>query len=126
MKGECMAIFEAGKGAFVGDAQPLPAAAPLDLSHLARQTLDDREIEVEVLTLFVRQATLARQEILSATIEERRRLAHTIKGSALGIGAFAVADAAVAIEANPWEDDLSGLLAARIREACDFIASLHC
>ena len=69
----------------------------IDIEHLQRMTLGERELEREVLMLFVQQSTdlLARLEKLP---REGASLAHTLKGSALGIGAFAVAEAAESLE----------------------------
>jgi HPt (histidine-containing phosphotransfer) domain-containing protein len=71
---------------------------PIDLVHLARMTLGDRSLEREVLQLFDRQASM-----LIARVREGSRcavgaLAHTLKGSARGIGAGRVACAAEAVE----------------------------
>jgi HPt (histidine-containing phosphotransfer) domain-containing protein len=75
----------------------VPDGPALDLDHLARMTLGERELEREVLTLFAQQSTdlLARLEKLP---REGASLAHTLKGSARGIGAFAVAEAADNLE----------------------------
>jgi HPt (histidine-containing phosphotransfer) domain-containing protein len=80
------------------DSPPLAPEGPaLDLDHLERMTLGERELEREVLMLFVQQSAdlLARLEKLP---REGASLAHTLKGSARGIGAFAVADAADDLE----------------------------
>jgi HPt (histidine-containing phosphotransfer) domain-containing protein len=80
------------------DSPPLAPEGPaLDLAHLERMTLGERELEREVLNLFVQQSAdlLARLEKLP---REGASLAHTLKGSARGIGAFAVADAADDLE----------------------------
>lgn len=80
------------------DSPPLVPEGPvLDLDHLERMTLGERELEREVLTLFVQQSTdlLAR---LGKLPREGASLAHTLKGSARAIGAFAVADAADELE----------------------------
>ena len=75
----------------------VPDGPALDLDHLARMTLGERELEREVLMLFTQQSTdlLARLEKLP---REGASLAHTLKGSARGIGAFAVAEAADNLE----------------------------
>ena len=75
----------------------VPDGPAIDLDHLARMTLGERELEREVLTLFAQQSTdlLARLEKLP---REGASLAHTLKGSARGIGAFAVAEAADNLE----------------------------
>ena len=80
------------------DSPPLAPEGPvLDLDHLERMTLGERELEREVLMLFAQQSAdlLARLEKLP---REGASLAHTLKGSARGIGAFAVADAADDLE----------------------------
>jgi HPt (histidine-containing phosphotransfer) domain-containing protein len=80
------------------ESPPLAPEGPaLDLDHLERMTLGERELEREVLRLFAQQSAdlLARLEKLP---REGASLAHTLKGSARGIGAFAVADAAECLE----------------------------
>lgn len=74
-----------------------PIDSPLDLDHLSRMTLGDAELEQEVLAMFAEQAVrlIAAMVALPA---EAGALAHKLKGSARGIGAFAVADAAASLE----------------------------
>jgi HPt (histidine-containing phosphotransfer) domain-containing protein len=78
-----------------------PPLAPddpaIDLDHLARMTLGERELEREVLTLFAQQSADLLQR-LERLPREGASLAHTLKGSARGIGAFAVAEAAENLE----------------------------
>ena len=75
-------------------------ARPIDLVYLSRQTLGERELEVELLGLFERQAGLILRQIdLAATSRSGQDLAHTLKGSARAVGAGAVADTAAAYEA---------------------------
>ena len=71
---------------------------PIDLVHLARTTLGDRGLEREVLQLFDRQATLLIARMRSAAPAGIATLAHTLKGSARGIGAWRVARAAEMLE----------------------------
>lgn len=75
------------------------AERPVDLVHLSRQTLGDRELEREVLDLFERQS-LAMIKRLREAVNARTwaEAAHTLKGSARGIGAFGVAEAAERVE----------------------------
>jgi len=80
------------------ESPPLAPEGPaLDLDHLDRMTLGEKELQREVLMLFTQQSAdlLARLERLP---REGASLAHTLKGSARGIGAFAVADAAEDLE----------------------------
>jgi hypothetical protein len=76
-----------------------PDDRPLDLVHLARMTFGDRSLEREVLQLFDRQATLLIARMRSAPAGSVAALAHTLNGSARGIGAWRVARAAEAVEA---------------------------
>lgn len=79
------------------------SAAVLDLAHLSRQTFGDQGLESELLTLFERQAAqfAARLAEPRRPGDERSRgdLAHTLKGSARAVGAFAAGVAAEAYEA---------------------------
>lgn len=99
-------------------------ARPVDLVHLARQTLGDRALEQEVLALFVQQATTARDQIATASETERLRLAHGLIGSARGIGAFAIADCAAEIERNPDDSQVLARLAGLVDEMRDFVAAI--
>jgi HPt (histidine-containing phosphotransfer) domain-containing protein len=75
-----------------------PGDGPIDFEHLQRMTLGDAAIEQEVLTMFSTQsATL--MHTLAAMPSDAGALAHTLKGSARAIGAFAVAEAATRLEA---------------------------
>ena len=74
-----------------------PVDSPLDLDHLSRMTLGDAALEQEVLAMFAAQAIRLRAA-MTALPAETGALAHKLKGSARGIGAFAVADAAAGLE----------------------------
>lgn len=75
-----------------------PDDGPIDFQHLDRMTLGDAGLEQEVLAMFVAQS--ARLVSTLATMpSDAGALAHTLKGSAGAIGAFAVADAAERLEA---------------------------
>lgn len=80
-------------------AQPAAESeVAVDLMHLAQMTLGEPGLEREVLALFIRQAQLLLPRIRCGTGPIAAAGAHTLKGSALGIGAFAVARAAEAVE----------------------------
>jgi HPt (histidine-containing phosphotransfer) domain-containing protein len=64
---------------------------------LRRMTLGDAALEREVLTMFSVQASRL-SGALAAKPADAPALAHTLKGSARAIGAFAVADAAAHLE----------------------------
>jgi HPt (histidine-containing phosphotransfer) domain-containing protein len=73
---------------------------PLDLVHLARQCLGDRELEAELLGLFRLQARALTAKLLSERLsfEAKTKIAHTLRGSALAVGAGRVASTARRIE----------------------------
>jgi HPt (histidine-containing phosphotransfer) domain-containing protein len=72
----------------------------IDLVHLARQTDGDDALEAELLIMFDRQAEklVERVKVVELSRKARADVAHRLKGSALAIGAFAVAHAAGALE----------------------------
>jgi hypothetical protein len=70
----------------------------IDFKHLSLMTLDDRELENEVLELFDRQAGMLLARMAGATPAVIAAQAHTLKGSANGIGAWDVANAAADVE----------------------------
>ena len=74
-----------------------PIDSPLDLDHLSRMTLGDAELEQEVLAMFAEQAVRL-MAAMAGLPADAGALAHKLKGSARGIGAFAVADAAESLE----------------------------
>jgi HPt (histidine-containing phosphotransfer) domain-containing protein len=74
-----------------------PDDGPIDIAHLRRMTLGDAALEREVLNMFSAQASRLLQA-LAARPPDASALAHTLKGSARAIGAFAVGDAAAHLE----------------------------
>ena len=108
-------------------APPLvPADQPIDLAHLSRMTLGERALECEVLALFDRQAELLLPRIRAGAPAVVAAAAHTLKGSARGIGAWRVERAAEAVEAaGPVEFAAAvGALEAAIAETKAAIAHL--
>lgn len=71
---------------------------PIDLVHLSRMTFGDRALEREVLQLFLRQSSQIVAKLAKADADTLAQLAHTLKGSGAGVGAWAVADAATVLE----------------------------
>ena len=88
--------------------QPEPA---IDLAHLARMTMGEGSLEREVLTLFGRQAGLLLERMRAAPPPAMAAFAHTLKGSARGIGAWQVAEAAGAVELLAPSDDRAAVAA---------------
>ncbi len=85
----------------------VPAQRPIDLVHLSRMTLDDRALEREVLALFDRQMLLMMERIGASARDVAAAAAHTLKGSASGIGAWQVARAAADLESAAKDGDNS-------------------
>jgi len=83
------------------NSKPAAAEAPetaIDRAHLARMTFGDRSLEREVLSLFDRQAAMLIERMRAGKPAAIASLAHTLKGSAAGIGAERVARSASAAE----------------------------
>jgi HPt (histidine-containing phosphotransfer) domain-containing protein len=97
---------------------------PVDLVHLSRQTMGDRQLEQEVLSLFLRQLDNIDNRLAEADEAERRRIAHALVGSARGVGAFAIGDCAAEIEKGGYTPRIAGRLQRLVSEANDFIASI--
>ncbi|MDO8400248.1 MAG: Hpt domain-containing protein [Bradyrhizobium sp.] len=93
-----------------------PDDGPIDLEHLRRMTLGDAGLEREVLAMFAAQ-TVGLIGALAALPPESGALAHTLKGSARAIGAFAVADAAARLEAAFQKGDDPAPSLAGLRDA---------
>jgi HPt (histidine-containing phosphotransfer) domain-containing protein len=83
-------------------ATSLPArkqmSTSIDQVHLERMTLGDRSLEREVLEIFARQTAMTLERITGAGPARAAAAAHTLKGSARGIGAWRVAEAAERLE----------------------------
>ena len=101
------------------------AKNPVDLVHLSRQSLGDRSLENEILRLFHSQSKLYLERLECATTAEERKLAaHTVVGSARGLGAWKVAKEAELVEkACARGCDVSALRAA-VDEANAYIEAL--
>jgi HPt (histidine-containing phosphotransfer) domain-containing protein len=110
-------------------ASPIAARpSAIDLEHLANMTLGERSLEIEVLRLFERQAELLLARMREVGPEGVATLAHTLSGSAKGVGAWRVAAAAEATECAvkehaPLDPAMAGL-AASVAEARRAIAGL--
>jgi HPt (histidine-containing phosphotransfer) domain-containing protein len=81
-----------------------PDDGPIDFEHLSRMTLGDPALECEVLTMFVAQSARLVDQ-LSGLPADAGAIAHTLKGSARAVGAFAVAEAAEQLETALSEAD---------------------
>jgi HPt (histidine-containing phosphotransfer) domain-containing protein len=72
--------------------------AAIDTEHLSRMTLGELTLQREVLALFDRQADMLLPRIREGAPATAAASAHTLKGSAVGIGAFKVARAVEEVE----------------------------
>lgn len=99
-------------------------ARPIDFAHLSRQTMGDKELEAEVLRLFAREARQLTERLASEPAAARPQIAHRLKGAARGVGAFAVAAAAEALEADPDDGGRVAAVLSSVIEAADFICGL--
>ncbi|MBB4569815.1 Hpt domain-containing protein [Rhizobium leucaenae] len=96
----------------------------IDLVHLAKQTMGDKALEVEVLQMFARQARSCLQEIGSGDRKRAMAASHRLKGAASAVGAFKVADAANALESDVGDAAHMAAVTACVIEAENFILKL--
>jgi HPt (histidine-containing phosphotransfer) domain-containing protein len=69
--------------------------APIDLDHLNRYVFGDKALLAEILGIFKEQAASLSARMTPAMEDEAWHLAaHTLKGAARGVGAWALGDAA--------------------------------
>ena len=99
-----------------------PALVPeqiIDREHLGRMTLGDRSLEGEVLRLFERQADMLIDRMANATPANIKALAHTLDGSARGVGAWRVSQTAKDVERAVAENADIGVAIAALKSAVD-------
>ena len=111
-------------------SDPKPA---IDMTHLATYTQGDRELEVELLTMFLPSAQGYIDDMATANIAGDGvawwRAAHSLKGVALGVGAGEVAALAEVAEghredpADARVDDIADLQIA-MKRVRSFVAAL--
>ena len=70
---------------------------PIDLVHLSKFTMGRRDLEAEILGLFRQQLAVSLQKLADLAkqpVDDKawKEAAHTLKGSARGVGAWALAD----------------------------------
>src|SRR5215468_7922006 len=106
-------------------APPLSPGEPaVDLAHLARMTFGEKGLEREVLELFEHQANMLLAHMAAEEPRMVGALAHTLAGSASGIGAWRVAEAATALE-RAAEVPGTGALAGLIDHLGAAVAEVH-
>lgn len=107
-----------------GEGAARKGTRPVDLDHLASQTFGDRTLEAEVLAMFCQQAQSVCDRLKQAEPAMRATLAHTLKGSSRGVGAFGLASLCEALENTPADTRLAAQIKAEVIRVCDFIAAI--
>jgi len=101
---------------------------PIDLVHLARRTMGDKDTEEQVLNLFARQARQCVNQLCGSNhlIASRDRLAviRTLRGSASSVGAFSVCKVAECLERNLHDGLLHDALSEAVLDVENFISGL--
>ena len=92
----------------------------IDTEHLSRMTLGELSLQREVLALFDRQADMLLPRIRQGAPAMAAASAHTLKGSAVGIGAFKVARAVEEVE----QAQALKIRGAQIGAAIDMLAAM--
>ena len=104
---------------------PCPSKVrPIDLVHLAKQTMGDKALEIEVLQMFARQARACLGEIASGEPKKVAGAAHRLKGAASAVGAFRVSETAEMLEDNAGDAASMAAVGAAVVEAENFILKL--
>lgn len=104
---------------------PCPSKVrPIDLVHLAKQTMGDKALEIEVLQMFARQARSCLIEIGSGEAKRVVAAAHRLKGAASAVGAFRVSESADTLEGNAGDAACMAAVGAAVVEAENFILKL--
>jgi hypothetical protein len=128
-----LAADSTGKRIDIAAEAPPARAGTIDRAHLTRMTHGERDLEREVLELYAAQADILlgrilRGDLVQTSVAAIAAVAHTLCGSSRGVGAWQVADAAAAVEADVAEgrDAAASVerLAAAIRAAQADIAAL--
>lgn len=100
------------------------AARTVDYEHLKVQAAEDVGVMREVLQLFLVHTEQLLAELSNATDEKSwKQLTHTLKGSARGVGAFGVADAAAEAERAILDKSKIDALNAAFAQARAFISA---
>jgi HPt (histidine-containing phosphotransfer) domain-containing protein len=107
-----------------GEGNEVSTSRPINLAMLNRQTLGDRELELEILSMFSHQSGELADLLKNAAGDERKRVAHKLKGAARSVGALSVAEEAAAIEGDPSDTRALGRLIDNVAEVRDYISSI--
>ncbi|MEM8686647.1 MAG: Hpt domain-containing protein [Pseudomonadota bacterium] len=93
-----------------------PSLSAIDMEHLLHYTMGDKALAREVLGLFSTQGRIYLEQLdQTRDPKQRKASAHTLKGSARGVGAHHVAELAEVLEAlsaTPDDAEWTGALEA--------------
>jgi HPt (histidine-containing phosphotransfer) domain-containing protein len=107
-----------------GEPVEAPVRRPVDLTHLSLQTGDDRELEREVLSIFIRSAEGLNRELQDLKCGNGALVAHQLKGASRAIGAFNLARCCEDFESNGQSDADRKRIGAELEAVSDYIASV--
>ena len=123
-------MMEPGRKGSLDSGRVDRTSRPIDLVHLARQTLGDRALECEVLRMFEKQVAIYFERVNAATDPYEITLGlHTLKGAAQGIGAMVLASQARAAEVEfardgKLDEETLADLGMAVSEVCGYISSI--
>ncbi len=87
---------------------PAQAEGGFDRQHLARYTMDNAELEREIIGLFLQQLPAIVDTLKAAAgRDDWRMAAHTLKGSAAAVGATAIHESALELERLQFISDVN-------------------
>lgn len=93
---------------------------PIDFEYLRRYTFGDERLEREVLELFCLHAPCLLAEMKAATTPTAwQQAAHSLKGSALAVGALSVARLSEEAEAAAPQFSEAGAIVARLQDGIE-------
>jgi len=91
----------------------------LDADHLKKYTIGDLDLEREVLGMFIDQSKLYLERLQSPqNAKDWGEAAHSLKGSASGVGAFKIAERAAQLEkaAEPFNGSVCTAMLALLQK----------
>ncbi len=93
-------------------------SAPIDIDHLNRYVFGDKALLDEILAIFKDQAVALSGRMQPSMDDEAwHHAAHTLKGAARGVGAWALGDAAERAEKSFGAEARAKILTELVREA---------